>query len=254
MSDDDSRIEQKKKERERDKSSRDYDIVPYIVIFLFVIIVAAISYTFFIGSGGITVADEPEGVKALDNAQHPTMVAENATVNDTDNMVEVIYYGDYGCPFCARYDSTTFPQFKEDYIETGKVVYRFKVVDFIDDTNSRPAALADRAVWEQSPQNYWQWHKTTFANHQGEGRRWATNNRIRKWTDEIAGLNGSDVIRSVNNNRHSRVIQQNSQDFRRDGARGTPTLIVNGTPINPLDNYDEMESIIEESLEDKRGN
>ncbi|MCB9445668.1 MAG: thioredoxin domain-containing protein [Ardenticatenaceae bacterium] len=40
--------------------------------------------------------------------------------------VTIIEYTDFECPFCNKYFTETFPQIKENYIDTGLVRYVFK--------------------------------------------------------------------------------------------------------------------------------
>lgn len=244
---DKSRIEQKKEEKKRGPDDSDSNLIAWIILVFIVGAVLIVGYfTFSPDEVQIASGESFEDLEALESAENPTLVSEGTTVDEADDMVKVVYYGDYGCPFCARYDeSEELENLKEEYIETGKAKFVFRVVAFSDGRNSENTALAGRSVWENNPNNYWRWHKTTYQN---QGRsNWASWNNIETWTNEI-DINGGEIVNDARQTSvYASELENNEQRFRQAGARGTPSLVINGTIVNPLESPDRVKSLIEEN-------
>ena len=47
-------------------------------------------------------------------------------LGNEDAKVTVIEFSDYQCPFCRKYWTESYPQLKEEYIDTGKIKYVFR--------------------------------------------------------------------------------------------------------------------------------
>lgn len=79
-----------------------------------------------------------------------------------DAPVVIVEYTDYQCPFCNRFSTTTFPELKKKYIDTGKV--RFISRDYPLDfhPHSLQAAQATRCAGEQN--RFWQVKEALMAS------------------------------------------------------------------------------------------
>ncbi len=53
---------------------------------------------------------------------------DDVALGEANAPITMIEFSDFQCPFCAQFHSGTFPQIKENYIDTGKV--RFVIRDF----------------------------------------------------------------------------------------------------------------------------
>ena len=75
----------------------------------------------------------PSGLPALDlgsaRAQDAGAI-EDITLGDADAPVEVVEYASFTCPHCAAFHTSTFKDFRRDYIDTGKVRFTYREVYF----------------------------------------------------------------------------------------------------------------------------
>lgn len=55
---------------------------------------------------------------------------QEITLGDPDAPVKVTEYASFTCPHCADFHKNTFPAFKRDYIDTGKVFFTYREVYF----------------------------------------------------------------------------------------------------------------------------
>ncbi len=237
-----SRIEKKKKEKQRGGDEDGSELWSYVALLAVVGIIGVVAYfLFFTGSA----ADIEEwGSVQAGNGQDPTLISANATANETDDMVEVVYVGDFACPHCASFERNGFPNLKDDYIATGDVKFTFKPVDFIGNDNSRNAAQAAAAVWENSPESYWQWHRLTFRN-QGNGATWGSTSSLADYASQ-AGV-GTDVASAVSSGEYAATVQRHRSEASDLGITATPGFYVNGTVVEGND-YGALQDAIEDEL------
>lgn len=90
---------------------------------------------------------------------------DDEVMGASDANVAIVEFSDYQCPYCRRYFQQTFPQIKENYIDTGKVQYIFR--DFpLEQIHKEavPAAVAANCSGLQG--KYWEMHSALFS-HQG---------------------------------------------------------------------------------------
>ena len=71
-----------------------------------------------------------------------------------DDVVTLIEFSDYECPFCIRYFTETLPLIQANYITTGKIRYVFK--DFPIDANHPMSIRAHEAAHcAMEQQKFW---------------------------------------------------------------------------------------------------
>jgi protein-disulfide isomerase len=99
--------------------------------------------------------DEARGMSTISVAGAPAK-------GPADQVVTLIEFSDYECPFCVRHFTQTMPQIEEQFIRTGRIRYVFK--DFPID-QLHPAAIgaheAARCANEQG--KFWEMHARMFS-------------------------------------------------------------------------------------------
>jgi protein-disulfide isomerase len=132
--------------------------------------------------------------------------------------VAIIEYGDFECPFCRRFQHTTYLQIHEAYIKTGKLRYYYRDMPLPFHPQALPAARAAHCAGEQG--KFWQMHDSLFAD---EGPLEAGG------IDARAGKLGLDVSKldaCVASDRFANVIQKGVDEATQMQITGTPTFLV----------------------------
>lgn len=243
---DESRIEKRKQEKQGGDDDGS-EFWSYVALVGIIGVVVVISYFVFFSGGAAAEVEPWDDVKAID-AEDPTMVSADASANETDEMVEVVYYGDFACPSCVSFERNSFSTLKDEYVATGDVKFVFKSLDYQarSDPDSRRAALGARAVWKDNPDAYWTWHRTMFANYDAR-TNWATPSQIGNYASE-AGADGDGVAQSVEQSEYAADIQRHRSEASAAGVEGTPSFIVNDTLVTG-GSYEQLSSQIESELE-----
>jgi protein-disulfide isomerase len=125
------------------------------------------------------------------------------------------------------YVSSTFPQIKEKYIDTGQVYYVYK--DFPVVSSHPQAALAAQAAECAGEQNsYWQMHGKLFA----EPSEWDTTPEEAKAAfqryAEAIQIDPAELMQCVDQQRYADEVNLDAKDAARLGLNGTPAFIING--------------------------
>ncbi len=75
------------------------------------------------------------------------LIDDDPVLGDANAPVTIVQFTDWQCPFCRKFESETFDQIKQNYIDTGKV--KFVTRDFPLESihpGALPAALAAECV------------------------------------------------------------------------------------------------------------
>ena len=131
-----------------------------------------------------------------------------------DAPVTVVVFGDYQCPYTRRAERV-LARLREDYGDSLQVVFRNLPLTDIH-PRALPAAVAAEAAVPAG--RFWEMHDTLFANQKALG-----DDDLRRYADELGvDLAGADT---------AAISGRLEDDYRSaldSGARGTPTLLVNG--------------------------
>ncbi|MFP4631852.1 MAG: DsbA family protein [Halobacteriales archaeon] len=247
------RIEEKKQERKK-KDKEDSDLGSILAVVGIVAIVGVLLW-FVVSGGGAATADPWEGVTVLEDEDHPTVVAEDASEEDAEEMVEVVYYTDYGCPHCATFDENYKDEFLEDHVASGDVKLVVRSVDMTDSEGTEDAlnaGMAHYAAWEVSAENWPQFSSTVFRNQAGNPG-WASPASLEGFAGEIDGLDGSELREIVESGEYESQVGDNVREFESAGVGGTPGFVVDGDEtFSGMDDsiYDDLSEAIEEAGDD----
>jgi protein-disulfide isomerase len=203
-----------------------------------------------------------EGVaRALDEAMGPFPLPPGQVPQEPVNVtalgydqgsptarISVVEFSDFGCGYCRRFHEATYPVLKAEFIDTGKV--RWKYVPFAIGMfpNGSEAALAGDCAGAQG--NFDAMSARLYGT-QGEWR--STREPFNLFTG-FAREMGLDADRFaaclLDPQRHARLEASNNMASRL-GVRGTPTFFVQGQPVQgaiPLEMFREILSrMVEEA-------
>jgi protein-disulfide isomerase len=139
----------------------------------------------------------------------------------------LVAFTDYQCPFCGRFETTTFPELKKKFIDTGKVRYIIRDMPLEFHPYALKAAQSVHCAGDQG--KYWEMKELVFKNQ----------NKID--VDSLAGyakdlsLNGDTFKSCMTEGKHLNEIGDAVKYAQSLGINGTPTFVlgkVEGDSIN----------------------
>jgi protein-disulfide isomerase len=173
-------------------------------------------------------------------------------IGNDDANVTVVEFGDYRCPVCKQFHDQTWPQLKDNYIDTGKIKFYFVNYAFLDqnfagETSTR-AAVAGECVLNQDEEQFWNFHSALYENQGAERQDWATQDFLMELAREnTEGLDYNQLQTCVDNRQTSEKVQQDRSIGRNAGVTGTPSVYVNGNKIENWQ-YSGLRAAIEQQL------
>lgn len=198
------------------------------------------------GSAATTGSSEPRTEVATEDplAQLARRRADDPTAKgDVDAPVVMIAYSDFQCPFCGKFARDTFPVLEEKYVANGTLRVEWRDFPYLG-AESMTAALAARAAAEQG--RFWDFHDALYADqlppNSGKLDQAYVEGVARDLGLDVEKLRAdmeSDTVRSR--------VQADFQEGQAIGVNGTPSFLVNGTPVVGAQPTSVFEQVIEEA-------
>lgn len=154
-----------------------------------------------------------------------------------DAPVKLVLFSDFQCPYCARV-TPTIERLREDFPQQVHLVFRQFPLSFHE--NAHGAAEAALAAHAQG--KFWPFHDLLFANQQS-----LSEADLEKYAKEV-GLNLKTFKKALSDDTYEAAVDADIALGQRARVQGTPTLILNGKPVeNPLD-ADAVAAAVQQAL------
>jgi protein-disulfide isomerase len=196
------------------------------------------------GGAGAVPSEAPAATTTA--ADGTTPKANDRVMGSPDAPVTIIEFASMTCPHCAAFNVITFPQIKEEYIDTGKVKFIFREFP-LDGVASIASALARC----QTGDNYFSFIDLIFHNQQ----EWITAVQGGEQTQEgvqeslvpyarIAGLGREQAIACMQDPQNQAAVEENwSEAQNQYNISSTPGFVINGTTYSgamPIEQFREI--------------
>jgi len=162
----------------------------------------------------------------------------------------MVEFTDYQCPFCGRFEATTFPEIKRNYIDTGKL--RLIVRDLPLEGLHPYAMKAAQAVHCAADQGkFWAMHDLLFENQNK-----LDADSLNGYATKNLGLNGATFSKCMADGKHLQEIAGEARYAQSLGITGTPTFIIGKTQGDTVEGrvvvgalpYANFAAVIDEAL------
>ncbi|GAA4872857.1 DsbA family protein [Saccharopolyspora cebuensis] len=154
-----------------------------------------------------------------------------------DAPVVMLNYGDYRCPFCAKFSQDIEPELIKRYVDSG--VLRLEWRDFpIFGEESIEAAKAGRAAAAQG--KFWEYLGAIYHDSPGRGHPPLPHDTLIDYAEQVGITDIARFEADMNSPATLSAIQADAVEGSEIGVSSTPTFLVNGDPIlgaQPLDQF-----------------
>jgi protein-disulfide isomerase len=156
----------------------------------------------------------------------PPVTSQGYLLGNPSAPLEIIEFGDFECPQCERFTSITEPDLRSQYINTGKVRFRFIDFPLNIHRNTVNASVAAACADEQG--KFWEMHDQIFATqHEWNGE--ATSNpdkHFKAIARRITGLDGTKFDDCVDTRRTLPKVQAHLKLANDRQVNSTPTFVI----------------------------
>jgi protein-disulfide isomerase len=143
--------------------------------------------------------------------------------------VRVIEFSDYGCGYCRKFHQETWPTLVREFVDAGKVEWKFLPYVSGMFENSTAATVAAECALEQGDAPF-RTMNSLIWEHQAEWKRAADPAPVLRG---LAGEARVDVMRydsCIAEGRRARRVDAATLLAQQNGVRATPTFFVVGYP------------------------
>lgn len=162
-------------------------------------------------------------------------------IGNPDAKVEIIEYASMTCGACAAFHELYFPQLVTKYISAGKLkfILRNQIRDAAD-------LYAAQAAHCSNPYNSLLLTGELFLRQ----KEWVNSNYRESIVNIIegAGIKREKVESCIDNSELQTAIMGMMQEGIRRGVNSTPTLFLNGKPLDKMFTHNDLEAAIEMAL------
>ena len=148
-------------------------------------------------------------------------------MGNKDAPITMVEFTDYQCPFCQRFHVTAFPEFKKNFIDTGKVRFYSKDMPLDFHPNAMRAAMAARCASEQN--KFWELRDIMGANP-----NLLDLEHIIGFASDLK-MNTQSLRACIDSNKYKDPVQADVLEAMRIGANGTPTFVIGKSVANGVD-------------------
>ncbi len=165
-----------------------------------------------------------------------------------DAPVKVVELSDFGCGYCRVFTIETYPILYDEYIQTGKVHWKFVPMILGMFQNSVPATFAAECAGEQGMFEQMHWR---LYQDQSE---WKPEDDPALVFLRFAEEEGFDVERfatCIAGDWRAARVRADMRVGRELGVRGTPTFLIDGYPVSGALPVQTFRDILDVQLREK---
>jgi protein-disulfide isomerase len=177
----------------------------------------------------------------------PKVQSNGYVIGSASAPIEVIEYGDFECPSCARFATLTEPDVRARLVDKG--IIRFRYIDFplSMHKNTWPASRAAACADEQG--KFWQMHDLLFQTQdQWNGETTSNPNPFFKQLAGQIGLNQQQFDQCVDSKKTQAKVQAHEQLAAQQRIGATPSFVIGGKIIEGPRPYDEFKTLVDAAL------
>lgn len=189
-------------------------------------------------------------VVATGNVSDPQ--PRDVILGEEDAPVTLIEYGDYQCPFCAKFFSEAEKQIREEYVKAGKVKMIYREFAILGDESENASRAAECA---KDQGKFWAYHDALYTTEHADNVEY-NGNLNRDLFIKLAGqvkMNVGDFTKCYDENPYADEIAASRTHGQSVGVTGTPSLFIDGKAVpggaNPFSVY---KTIIDAALAKKQ--
>lgn len=165
---------------------------------------------------------------------------------DVDAPVVLIAYSEFQCPFCGKFARDTAPTLVKQYVADGTLRIEWRDFPYLG-PESTTAALAGRAAAAQG--KFWEFHDAMYADQLPPNSGRLNEAYVESVAEEI-GLDVEQFRTDMATDATRELVAADFEEGQSIGITGTPSFLINGTPVVGAQPTEVFEQVIEEAADE----
>ncbi|HRS48032.1 MAG TPA: thioredoxin domain-containing protein [Candidatus Paceibacterota bacterium] len=168
--------------------------------------------------------------------------ANDPILGDPNAPLTMVYWYDFQCPFCGKFEIETLPGLIDKYVNNSQMKIVFKDYAFLG-PDSQDASLVSNAIWELYPQDYFAWQEAMMTSQDEENGGFGNMESILAMIKEkFPQMDTAKIQETINNKKadYEAEILADTQEGQDNGIQGTPGFIIGTQAVYgayPLENF-----------------
>ncbi|PQZ86675.1 disulfide bond formation protein DsbA [Arthrobacter sp. MYb227] len=153
--------------------------------------------------------------------------SDPTAVGDINAPVTLVTYSDFQCGYCAKWANDSLPTLIKEYVDTGKLRIEYRDIMFFGE-NSRQSAELAIAAGKQG--KYQEFHDAVFADGATAKNADFSADGVKIIAKSI-GVDHQQLVTDAASAETKALVQKNHDEATNLGVTGTPTFLINGSPL-----------------------
>jgi protein-disulfide isomerase len=213
----------------------------YLVIAIVAIVgIGVLSYLSSRKSTAIPIALDPN---------LPPVTSQGYVMGSATAPIEVVEFGDFECPACNRFAEVTEPDVRTQFVNTGKI--RFRFIDFpLVNVHQNTLNASVAAACADLQGQFWPMHDQLYAKQdQWNGEATSSPDKVLKQiAAAIPGIDAAKFDQCLDTRQTLAKVQSHLKIATDTKVQGTPTFVIGGKLYFPLDGFDEFKAAVTGAL------
>lgn len=193
------------------------------------------------------VDSEPDGVLLPPSMRYPAELIDGDVLGSDSAPVVLELYSDFQCPACRMFVIQQLRRLVTEFVEPGVLRIEARDIAFLGrGTPNESIELAAGARCAAEQDRYWQFHDYVFWN-QGRENRGDHDAAFIGQVAGAAGLEPSAFETCIARQDVRATVRSDTSSAAARGIDSTPTLVVNGSYVVGVPDYDRLADLIRSS-------
>ncbi len=172
---------------------------------------------------------------ANDDAQIQTLISQltNSTMPGATALgvngapITIVEFGDYQCPYCAKFNNETKSDLVNKYVDSGMVKFVFRDLVLNDLPQDKLSTLAAEASYCAAEQNkYWDFHDEVYQNSKGENTGWISKEALIEFAKNVKVTDIEQFSSCLDSHKYGQIVLKNDRFAKDLGLVSTPTFLI----------------------------
>ncbi len=161
--------------------------------------------------------------------------------------VVLVEFSDFQCPYCKEEATTIRQNLLSSYPQNVRLYFKTFPLESLHPW-AKPAAIASRCAFRQSPPSFWAFHDWVFE-HQAEITPENFKEKVMEWAKGQKDLDSPQLVQCMDTKATEAEVDKVLLEGRGLNVDRTPTLFVNGRRVASTIDWTNLKAIIDFELE-----